>query len=80
MENFKIQTDDVNILTKSLESSMSETPSGMSNVDAEEKLMQEYTDQLGAERALEMPSAKRISNKDDKKEQALDENLRRLRV
>ena len=59
---------------------MDESSAAMTNPDTEDTLLKKYTEEIGVERAQDMPSASKGIKQNDKVEQALDETLRRARA
>ena len=81
MENFNSESQELSLSAGSMQSMMSEAGATASNPDAENLLMKKYAEELQIDVGERLPetTTSQISN-DDVREQALNENLRRIRA
>ena len=82
MENFNTQSEELDLSAGGIESMMDDASATTSNPEAEQRLMQQMSEQVGIESAQQMPTTEGASEVkyDEEKERQLNERLRKIRV
>lgn len=82
MENFNIQTEQLDLTAGGLENMMNEASATSTNPEAEDALLKRCSDEVGVETTQKMPDTESTSKLkfDEQKEDDLAERLRRVRA